>query len=355
MFDKIAEVVRHYEELTDRMMDPTVVSNPDLLQEIAKEQSDLEPMVNAYREYRRVESDLEGTREMLADGLDPEMKELAQAELDDLEERRGQLEADLRAMLIPKDPLDEKNILMEVRAGTGGDEAALFAGDLFRMYSRYAERQGWKVDVMSASPTGIGGYKEIIFMVKGRGAYSKLKYEGGTHRVQRVPATESQGRIHTSAATVAVMPEATEVDVSIHPDDLRIDTYRAGSAGGQHMQKNDTAVRITHLPTGMVAACQDERSQGQNKERAMQVLRAMLLQREQDEQNAKEHAARKVQVGSGDRSEKIRTYNFPQGRLTDHRINLTIYRLDDLLDGNIGEVVEALGQAEQAERLKGEE
>ncbi|MBW3622646.1 MAG: peptide chain release factor 1 [Armatimonadetes bacterium] len=355
MFDKIAEIVRHYDEITDRMMSPDVVAHPNQLQALAKEQSDLEAMVNAYREHLRVTEEIVGTREMLADGLEPDMKELAEAELHDLEARREQLEDDLRRMLLPKDPMDEKNVIMEVRAGTGGDEAALFAGDLFRMYSRYAERQGWKVEILSSNPTGIGGFKEVICMIRGRGAYSKLKYEAGTHRVQRVPATESQGRIHTSAATVAVMPEVEEVDVQIHPDDLRIDTYRAGSAGGQHMQKNDTAVRITHLPTGIVAACQDERSQGQNKERAMQILRSLLYQKEKEEQAAKEHAARKLQVGSGDRSEKIRTYNFPQGRLTDHRINLTIYRLEDLLDGNIGEVVEALGQAEQAERLKGVE
>jgi peptide chain release factor 1 len=355
MLEKIEEIARRYDELTDRMMSPDVVSDPDVLQAVAKEQADLEEIVSAYREHQRVVAEIGGTRDLLEDGLDPDMREMAETELRDLEEKRAKLEGDMKALLLPKDPMDEKNVLMEIRAGTGGDEAALFAGDLFRMYSRFAERHGWKTEILNANPTGIGGFKEIIFMVKGKGAYSKLKFESGTHRVQRVPATESQGRIHTSAATVAVMPEATEVEVQVDPNDLRIDTYRAGSAGGQHMQKNDTAVRITHLPTGIVVACQDERSQGQNKERAMQMLRAQLYQKEKEEQEAKEHATRRLQIGSGDRSEKIRTYNFPQGRLTDHRINLTIYRLEDLMEGDIDDVVDALGQADQADRLKGEE
>jgi peptide chain release factor 1 len=355
MFDKIEEIALRYDELTDRMMSPDVVSNPDTLQAVAKEQADLEEIVTAYRDYRRVATDIEGTKEILADGADADMRELAEAELRDLESRREQLESTLRSMLLPKDPMDEKNVIMEIRAGTGGEEAALFAGELFRMYSRYAERQGWKVEMMSSNPTGIGGFKEAIFMVKGKGAYSKLKYESGTHRVQRVPATESQGRIHTSAATVAVMPEATEVEVHLDMEDLRIDTYRAGSAGGQHMQKNDTAVRITHLPTGIVVACQDERSQGQNKERSLQMLRARLYEMQKQEQAAKEHAARKSQIGSGDRSEKIRTYNYPQGRITDHRINLSIYNLTGIMEGNLDEFVEALGQADQAERLKGQD
>ncbi|MGC8833811.1 MAG: peptide chain release factor 1 [Armatimonadota bacterium] len=354
MFAKLEEVERRYEELTAQMADPAVLSDPQQYQKLARARADLEEIVAKYREYRSVEQEIEGVRELLEDGTDPEIKEMASDELRRLQNEKERVERELRTLLLPRDPMDSKDVIMEIRAGTGGEEAALFAGDLYRMYTRYAERNGWKTELLSSNPTGIGGFKEVIFSVQGRGAYSKLKYESGTHRVQRVPVTESAGRIHTSAATVAVMPEVDEVEIEINPDDLKIETFRASSAGGQHMQKNETAVRITHIPTGTVVACQDERSQTQNREKAMRMLRAILYEKKKQEQEAQQRELRRSQIRSGDRSEKIRTYNFPQGRVTDHRIGLTLYKLDAVLDGDIEEFIQALAAADQAERLKNE-
>jgi peptide chain release factor 1 len=354
VFAKLEEVERRYEELTAQMADPAVLSDPQQYQKLARARADLEEIVAKYREYRSVEREMEEVRELLEDGTDPEIKEMASDELRRLQDEKERVERELRALLLPRDPMDSKDVIMEIRAGTGGEEAALFAGDLYRMYTRYAERNGWKTELLSSNPTGIGGFKEVIFSVQGRGAYSKLKYESGTHRVQRVPVTESAGRIHTSAATVAVMPEVDEVEIEINPDDLKIETFRASSAGGQHMQKNETAVRITHIPTGTVVACQDERSQTQNREKAMRMLRAILYEQKKQEQEAQQRELRRSQIRSGDRSEKIRTYNFPQGRVTDHRIGLTLYKLDAVLDGDIEEFIQALAAADQAERLKNE-
>jgi peptide chain release factor 1 len=354
VFAKLEEVERRYEELTAQMADPAVLSDPQQYQKLARARADLEEIVAKYREYRSVEREMEEVRELLEDGTDPEIKEMASDELRRLQDEKERVERELRALLLPRDPMDSKDVIMEIRAGTGGEEAALFAGDLYRMYTRYAERNGWKTELLSSNPTGIGGFKEVIFSVQGRGAYSKLKYESGTHRVQRVPVTESAGRIHTSAATVAVMPEVDEVEIEINPDDLKIETFRASSAGGQHMQKNETAVRITHIPTGTVVACQDERSQTQNREKAMRMLRAILYEQKKQEQEAQQREMRRSQIRSGDRSEKIRTYNFPQGRVTDHRIGLTLYKLDAVLDGDIEEFIQALAAADQAERLKNE-
>ncbi|MDO8589393.1 MAG: peptide chain release factor 1 [Armatimonadota bacterium] len=352
MFEKLQEVEDRYDELIAKLGDPSIVSDLHEFQRIAKTHSDLTDIVSKWREYKDTRRQLADTEAMLHDKLDDELRELAQMELDDLRPKLAALEEDLRVMLLPKDPNDEKDVIVEIRAGTGGEEAALFAGDLLRMYTRYAERRGWKTDLLSSYPTGIGGYKEANLEIKGRGAYSSLKFEGGVHRVQRVPATESSGRIHTSAATVAVMPEAEEVDVQINQDDLEIDTFRSSSAGGQNVQKNETAVRITHRPSGIVVSCQDERSQFQNKERAMTMLRAHVLEREIQAQHETEAATRRSMVGSGDRSEKIRTYNFPQSRVTDHRINYTVYRMDSIMDGDIQEIVDRLNSADQAEKLQ---
>jgi len=354
VFAKLEEVERRYEELMAQLAKPEVLADPQQFQRLARAQADLEDVVAKYREYRGIEREIQDVRALLEDGSDPEIREMAEEELRRLQPLRDKVEEELRALLLPKDPMDAKDVIVEIRAGTGGEEAALFAGDLYRMYTRYAERNGWKTELMSSNPTGIGGFKEVIFAVQGRGAYSKLKYESGIHRVQRVPVTESSGRIHTSAATVAVMPEVDEVDVEINPDDLRIDTFRASSPGGQHMQKNETAVRIIHIPTGTVVACQDERSQVQNREKAMRMLRAVLYEQRKREQEAQQREMRRSQIRSGDRSEKIRTYNFPQGRVTDHRIGLTLYRLESILDGDIEEIIQALAAADQAERLKSE-
>ena len=351
MFARLDEAERKYEELTAKLATPEVLADQQEFQRLAKAQAELAEIVSKYKEYKGIVSELESLRNLAQDN-DPDLRELAEQELHELLPRRDAVEQELRALLLPKDPMDAKNVIVEIRAGTGGDEAALFAGDLFRMYSRYAERNRWKTELLSSNPTGIGGFKEVIFSVQGRGAYSKLRYESGTHRVQRVPATESAGRIHTSAATVAVMPEVDEVEVHIDPDDLHWDTFRASSAGGQHMQKNETAVRVTHIPTGTVVACQDERSQLQNKEKAMRMLRAVLYERMKREQEAQQRELRRSQIGSGDRSDKVRTYNFPQGRVTDHRIGLTLYRLDEIMDGDIEEIIQALAAADQAERLK---
>ncbi|MDH7481428.1 MAG: peptide chain release factor 1 [Armatimonadota bacterium] len=355
MFERLQEVEQRYDELTDKLSDPQLLADPKEYQRIAKMHADLTDIVTKYREYKRTHQEKLDTEELLREQLDEEMRNLAQAELDRLKEKERQLEQELRIMLLPKDPNDEKNVIIEIRAGTGGEEAALFAGDLLRMYSRYAERKHWKTELLSANETGIGGFKEAIMAVEGKGAYSMLKFEGGVHRVQRVPQTESGGRIHTSAATVAVLPEPEEVEVEIDPDDLEIETYRSSSAGGQNVQKNETAIRITHKPTGIVVTCQDERSQLQNKEKAMRMLRAHLLERMTREQQNEITETRRSMVRSGDRSDKIRTYNFPQGRVTDHRIGYTIYRLDSFMDGDIQEMVDQLISADQAERLKGEE
>jgi peptide chain release factor 1 len=321
----------------------------DSYRKLSRERAELDPVVTLYRQYKQVEADQRAAREMLAD---PDMRELAEAELADGEAKIAQLETELQTALLPKDANDERNVILEIRAGTGGDESALFAGDLFRMYTRFAERNRWKVEMISESPSELGGYREVIARVVGDGVYGKLKFESGAHRVQRVPETEAQGRIHTSACTVAVLPEADPVaDITINPADLRIDTFRASGAGGQHVNKTDSAVRITHLPTGIVVECQDDRSQHRNRAQAMAVLATRLVDKERSERQAKEAAHRKSLVGSGDRSERIRTYNFPQGRLTDHRINLTLYKLDQIMDGDLGDVAGALAQEFQAEQL----
>ena len=317
-----------------------------------KEHAELEPIVEKYREYKKAEKQLEEAKEMLND---PELKELAEADMLDAKEKLPKIEEELKILLIPKDPDDDKNVICEIRAGTGGDEAALFAGTLFRMYCMYAERKHWKIDVLNENETGLGGYKEISFMVTGKGVYSRLKFESGGHRVQRVPDTESSGRIHTSAATVAVLPVVEDVEIEINPADIKMDVYRASGAGGQHVNKTSSAVRLTHIPTGIIAECQTERSQLQNREYAMKLLRSRLYEKEQAERNAKLANERKIQVGTGDRSEKIRTYNYPQGRITDHRIGMSIYQMDDFLNGNLDEMIDNLIAADRAEKLKGNE
>jgi peptide chain release factor 1 len=346
---KLDQLAERLQELGDLLMQPDVTSNMDNYRKLTREHAELGPLVALYQSYMRAADDVREAQDMLSD---PEMKEFAQEEISAARTRMEQLEADLQKMLLPKDPNDERNIFLEIRAGTGGDEAALFAGDLLRMYTRYAERNRWQVEMISESHSEIGGYKEVIVRVIGHGAYSKLKFESGGHRVQRVPTTETQGRIHTSACTVAIMPEADEVeDVLINPADLRVDTFRASGAGGQHINKTDSAVRLTHLPTGIVVECQDDRSQHKNKAQAMKVLAARIKDVQLREQQSKEAATRKSLIGSGDRSERIRTYNFPQGRMTDHRINLTLYKLDFIMDGDLEELTNALVAEHQAELL----
>ena len=347
--DKLARADERLEELDALLSQPEIAGDMETYRKFTRERADLDPVVALFRQYRQAEADQKTAHEMLAD---PELRELAEAELADSAARITQLETDLQTALLPKDPNDERNIFLEIRAGTGGDESALFAGNLARLYTRYAERQGWKVEVVSENPGEVGGYKEIILRIVGAGAYSRLKFESGGHRVQRVPETESQGRIHTSACTVAVMPEADEVaEISINPADLRVDTYRASGAGGQHINKTDSAVRITHLPTGLVVECQDDRSQHRNRAQAMSVLAARLKDRELQAQHAMEASTRKSLIGSGDRSDRIRTYNFPQGRITDHRINLTLYKIDAMMDGDLTELFDALAAEHQAELL----
>ncbi len=350
MFAKLEQIEHSYLDLEQELAQPEVFSDQDRYRKLAKTHADMGEIVKAYREYKQLTQELADNKELARDS-DAGIREMAQAEIGAIESRLSELDQELKILLLPKDPLDEKNILVEVRAGTGGDEAALFAGDLFRMYSRFAERQGWKVEILDSHPTESGGLKEVIASISGDKVYSRLKYESGTHRVQRVPETEAQGRIHTSAVTVAVLPEAEEVDVDIRSEDLRIDTYRASGAGGQHVNRTDSAIRITHIPSGLVVTCQDEKSQHKNKAKALKVLRSRLLAQEQERQKSAEDEARRSLVGSGDRSERIRTYNFPQGRLTDHRINLTLYKLPAIMDGDLGDVVQALVSHYQTEAL----
>ncbi len=350
--DKLREIEERYEDLSQKLADPAVLQDPNTYQRHAKAHADLHPIVEKYRVYQRLIHEQEEATALLAETTDPEMGALAEAELKALRGRRDVLEHELHGMLIPKDPADEKGVIIEIRAGAGGNEAALFAADLLRMYSRYAESASYKVEMLSAHPTGIGGMKEVILAIEGKGAFGKLRHESGVHRVQRVPVTEASGRIHTSTVTVAVLAEAEEVDVQIDPKDLQIDVFRASGAGGQHVNVTDSAVRITHLPTGLVVSCQDERSQHKNKAKALKVLRARLLEQARAEQEREIADARRQQVGTGDRSERIRTYNFSQGRVTDHRIGLTLYNLPEVLSGNLQELTQALMAHYEAERLK---
>ncbi|MGE5390459.1 MAG: peptide chain release factor 1 [Deltaproteobacteria bacterium] len=352
MLEKLASLEEKYDELSEMLSQPEVIADQSKLQKYAKAHSDLSEIVGKYREYKSVITQLDDTRQMLKEGADEEFKEMLLEEEETLQEKKGILEKEMQVLLLPRDPNDEKNVIMEIRAGTGGEEAALFANDLFRMYSRYVENQGWKIDIMDSNYTDIGGIKEIIFGVEGQGAYSKLKFESGVHRVQRIPSTESGGRIHTSAATVAVLPEAEEVELEIDPNDIRVDIYCSSGPGGQSVNTTQSAIRLTHIPTGLVVTCQDEKSQHKNKAKAMRVLRSRLKEIMEEEQHAEMAGTRKSQVGTGDRSERIRTYNFPQGRVSDHRINLTLHKLDYILEGQLGEIIQALTENDQAERLK---
>ncbi|MCS1352315.1 peptide chain release factor 1 [Mechercharimyces sp. CAU 1602] len=352
MLHRLESIHDRYEELNRLLMDPEVLNDPKRLRQYSKEQSDLEGKHQAYMEYKQVLEELEGARSMQADKMDDEMREMVKAEIDELTTAKESLEERIKVLLLPKDPNDDKNVIVEIRGAAGGEEAALFASNLYRMYSRYAERLGWKTEILETNTTGLGGFKEVVFSIQGRGAYSRLKYESGAHRVQRVPTTESGGRIHTSTATVAVLPEAEEVDIEVHDKDLRIDTFCSSGPGGQSVNTTKSAVRITHLPTGVVVSCQDEKSQIKNKDKAMRVLRARLLDQKQQEEAAKMADARKSQVGSGDRSERIRTYNYPQSRVTDHRIGLTLHKLELILDGDLDEVIDSLVLEEQSSLLK---
>jgi peptide chain release factor 1 len=352
MLEKVKLVEERYEELNRLMADPDIATDHVKMAEYAQEQAEIADLVQAYRRYNGLEQELSDTRALMEMEESPEMQELAEQEIMRIEGQLDELYGQIRLMLLPQDPKDQKNVIVEIRAGAGGDEAGLFAADLYRMYTRYAELHRWRTDILSFHDTGVGGFKEVVFQVKGKGAYSRLKYESGVHRVQRVPATESQGRIHTSTATVAVLPEIDEVEIDIDPADLDIDVYISSGPGGQHMQKNATAVRITHRPTGMVVSCESERSQTQNRERAMAVLRARLYEAEEERQMEERGEERRLQVGSGERSEKIRTYNYPQNRVTDHRIGLTIYRLESIMNGDLDEFIDELATTEQAERLQ---
>ena len=352
LLDKLAFTENKYDELSVKISDPSIMANQNEWRKLCKEHADLETIVNAYREYKKVIEDLEANKEMLQDESDKEMREMLQEEISELTKRQEELENHIQVLLLPKDPNDDKNVFVEIRGGAGGEEAALFAYNLFRMYTRYAENNRWTAEIMSLNETDLGGFKEVVFMLKGNGAYSKLKYESGVHRVQRVPDTESSGRIHTSTATVAVLPEVDDVEIEINEKDLKIDVFRASGNGGQCVNTTDSAVRMTHLPTGLVVSCQDEKSQLKNKEKALKVLRSRLFERAQAERSAGIAEDRKSQVGTGDRSERIRTYNYPQGRITDHRIGLTLYKLDTFLDGDIDEVINALITADQAEKMK---
>lgn len=353
MFEKIEIFSKRYDELNNRLYDPSVAADPNEYSKVMKEVKSIEATVLKYREYKEILKAMEEAREIIEDSSsDKDFREMAMAEIDECKEKLPEITEELKILLLPKDPNDSRNVIMEIRGGAGGEEAALFCGVLYRMYSMFAEKQGYKTEIINANETELGGFKEISFMINGEGAYSKLKFESGVHRVQRVPETESQGRIHTSTVTVAVLPEAEDVELEINPADLQIDTFRSSGAGGQHINKTESAIRITHIPTGVVVECQDERSQYKNKDKAMKVLKSRLLQAKREEQEDSIAAERKQQVGTGDRSERIRTYNYPQGRVTDHRIGLTLYKIDDILNGNIEEIVDALIAAHRAKQLQ---
>ena len=351
MFDKLENVEKRYEELNAKIADPEVIANQSEWQKLMKEHADIAEIVEKYREYKKAVTTIEELKELLND---KDMHDLAQAEMDETKERLPKIEEELKLLLVPKDPNDDKNVIVEIRGGAGGEESSLFASDLYRMYSMYAEKKRWKLEVMNLNETELGGIKEITFMITGKGAYSKLKFESGVHRVQRVPETETSGRIHTSTATVAVLPEVDEVEVQINPTDLKVDTFRASGAGGQHVNKTESAIRITHIPTGVIVECQTERSQIQNRETAMSMLRSKLYEAQLEKQINEQASARKSQVGTGDRSEKIRTYNFPQGRITDHRIGLSLFRVDDFMNGGLDEMIDALNAADRAAKLSEE-
>ncbi|MBR3761044.1 MAG: peptide chain release factor 1 [Ruminococcus sp.] len=356
MFEKLAVMAEKYNEISEKLSDPSIVNDNKLYTQLMKDYKNMTPIIEKYNEYQKARSAFNDAKEMLDEGIyDREMKELAQAELEESKEDMERVAQELKILLLPKDPNDDKNVIIEIRGGAGGEEASLFANSLYRMYTMYAEARGWKQEILSANPTELGGFKEISFSIEGSGAYSRLKYESGVHRVQRVPETESQGRIHTSTVTVAVLVEADEIELEINPTDLKIDYFRASGAGGQHINKTESAVRITYLPTNVVVECQDERSQHKNKDKAMKILRSRIYEAMQEEHDAKIASERRMQVGTGDRSERIRTYNYPQGRLTDHRIGLTIYRLEDILNGNLDEVFDALATADQAAKLASQE
>ena len=353
MFDNLAVFEQRYEEINEKLYDPDVVSDQKVYADLMKEHKNLTPIVEKYQEYKKADETYREAKTLLGEGgLDKDFKEMVEQELADAKNNLEAISEELKILLLPRDPNDDRNVIVEIRGGAGGEEAALFSGVLFRMYSMYAESRGWKVEMLNANETELGGYKEISFMITGDGAYSRLKYESGVHRVQRVPETETQGRVHTSTATVAVLPEADDVEIEINPADLQIDTYRASGAGGQHVNKTESAIRITHLPTGLIVECQDERSQFKNKDKAMKILRSRLYEAEQAKQNAEFAAERRSQVGTGDRSERIRTYNYPQGRITDHRIGLTIYKFDDMLNGSLDEMIDALITADRAAKLQ---
>lgn len=356
MFDKLQGIEDKLEKINSSLCDPEVVSNQEEYKKLMREAKTLTPIVEKFREYKKANSDLTEAKEMLADtSLDKEFRDMAGEEAAETQKRTEELKEELKVLLLPKDPNDYKNVIVEIRGGAGGEEAALFAGSLFRMYSMYAERKGWKTEIMNENPTELGGYKEISFMIEGEGAYSRLKFESGVHRVQRVPETESQGRVHTSTVTVAVLPEAEEVEFTLDPADLQIDVFRSSGAGGQKVNKTSSAIRVTYLPTGMVVECQDERSQYKNKDKALKVLRSRLLEEKTAKQNAEIAGERRSQVGTGDRSERIRTYNFPQGRVSDHRIGLTLYKIESIMNGDLDEIIDALVTADTAEKLKAEE
>ncbi len=356
MFDKLQGIEDKLEKINSSLCDPEVVSNQEEYKKLMREAKTLTPIVEKFREYKKANSDLTEAKEMLADSsLDKEFRDMASEEAAEAQKKTEELKEELKVLLLPKDPNDYKNVIVEIRGGAGGEEAALFAGSLFRMYSMYAERKGWKTEIMNENPTELGGYKEISFMIEGEGAYSRLKFESGVHRVQRVPETESQGRVHTSTVTVAVLPEAEEVEFTLDPADLQIDVFRSSGAGGQKVNKTSSAIRITYLPTGMVVECQDERSQYKNKDKALKVLRSRLLEEKTAKQNAEIAGERRSQVGTGDRSERIRTYNFPQGRVSDHRIGLTLYKIEAIMNGDLDEIIDALVTADTAEKLKAED
>ena len=356
MFQKLDAVEKRFEELTQKISDPDVIANQAEWRELMKEHAELEPIVEKYREYKRVQKSFEEAKEMTEDPtLDKELKDLAEVEMMEAKEKLPEIEEEIKVLLLPKDKDDDKNVICEIRAGAGGEEAALFAGTLFRMYSMYAERKHWKLEILNENETGLGGYKEISFMITGKGVYSRLKFESGVHRVQRVPDTEASGRIHTSTATVAVLPVVEDVEIEINPSDIKMEVFRSSGAGGQHINKTSSAVRLIHEPTGIVVECQTERSQFQNKDNAMRMLKTKLYDMEKQKQDSEVRNARKSQVGSGDRSEKIRTYNYPQGRITDHRIGLSIYQMEDFLNGNLDEMIDNLIAADRAEKLKGDE